>query len=88
MRKIVLLYIAGFASVMIALNSSCATSNAISEKVGAQLWGENCNRCHNTPSPLNFSDVQWVKIGTHMKIRANLTEEEVKKIIEFLQSAN
>lgn len=88
MRKIILLSIAGFAAVIIALNSSCATSNAISEKIGAQLWGENCNRCHNIPSPVNFSDVQWRKIGIHMKIRANLTEEEVKKIIEFMQSAN
>lgn len=88
MRKIVLLCIAGFATVMIALNSGCATSNAISEKVGVQLWGENCNRCHNMPSPVNFNDVQWERIGTHMKIRATLTEEEVKKIIEFMQFTN
>lgn len=88
MRKFFLLSISGFAAVIIALNSGCATSNAICEKVGAQLWGENCNRCHNIPSPVDFSDAQWGKIGTHMKIRANLTEEEVKKIIEFMQSAN
>jgi cytochrome c1 len=66
----------------------CATSNAVHEKMGAQLWSENCNRCHNIPSPVDFTDEKWTKIGMHMKIRANMTDEEIKKIIEFIQSAN
>jgi len=89
MKKIAIICVAGIATIIMALtSSSCVTSNAIGEKLGVQLWSENCNRCHNAPSPADFTDVQWEKIGTHMKVRANLTDVEVKKITEFLQSAN
>lgn len=70
------------------VNGCSTTENVVSDKIGAQLWGENCNRCHNAPSPSDFTDAQWETVGTHMKIRANLTDDEVKKITEFLKSAN
>ncbi|MDP1725290.1 MAG: cytochrome c [Bacteroidota bacterium] len=73
---------------VIALQS-CTTSKAvITGKSGAQLWGENCVRCHNSPSPVDFTDEEWKTIGLHMQVRANLTKEETEKIIEFLSSAN
>jgi cytochrome c1 len=72
----------------IALLAGCAASSTVKEKTGVQLWGENCNRCHNSPSPVDFKDVQWSKIGTHMKLRANLTDEEVKKIVAIMQASN
>ncbi len=58
------------------------------EKSGAILWGEHCSRCHNAPDPSAFSDVQWEAIGTHMRIRAGLTADDTRKIIEFLQQSN
>jgi len=58
------------------------------EKSGAVLWGENCSRCHNSPDPAAFSDVQWEAIGTHMRIRAGLTAKDARKIIDFLQQSN
>jgi len=67
--------------------SSCA-SPAIKQKAGAQLWGENCVRCHNAPTPSAFEDKEWKAIGLHMKIRANLTKDELDKILEFLLMAN
>ena len=68
---------------------SCASSKEIiANKSGAQLWGENCIRCHNTPSPADFNDEQWKTVGLHMQDRANLTLDETKKIVIFLQSAN
>ncbi len=71
------------------LINSCATQReAVSNKTGAQLWGENCIRCHNTPSPADYNDVDWDTIGLHMRIRANLTQEEITKIVAFLKSAN
>lgn len=71
------------------LIQSCASSKAIiAYKSGAQLWGENCIRCHSTPSPVDFNDAQWKTIGLHMQVRANLTSEETGKIVTFLQSAN
>jgi hypothetical protein len=70
------------------MNSCATTGQMVSEKQGVQLWGENCQRCHNAPSPTTFNDEQWDVISTHMEIRANLTSEETKKIVEFLKSAN
>ncbi len=57
-------------------------------KSGTQLWSENCTRCHNDRSPASYSDAQWEVAMQHMRIRANLTVEEHRKILEFLQSAN
>jgi len=69
--------------------SSCATTNDLaSAKSGAQLWGENCLRCHNTPSPETFSDPEWDVAVMHMRVRAYLTEDEAVKIAEFLKTAN
>ena len=66
--------------------SSCKVSQKVMDKTGTQLWGENCGRCHNAPGPGEFSNVNWDIIGTHMRIRTNITETEEKKIIEYLKS--
>jgi hypothetical protein len=70
-------------AVSILLNG-CIESKKVSAKSGAQLWAENCQRCHNTPSPSSFSHDQWVTIGMHMQTRAQLTEAEKNKIVAFL----
>lgn len=66
---------------------SCSVSQKIADKSGAQLWAENCQHCHNTPSPKSFSGEQWTTIGMHMQTRALITEAERDKIVEFLQQA-
>ena len=58
------------------------------EKSGAQYWGETCNRCHLSPSPVDYNDTDWETISLHMRVRANLTALEINKIEEFLKSAN
>ncbi len=68
--------------------NSCVPASSLAGKSGAQLWGENCQRCHNTPPPAVFNNSQWDVVGVHMRLRANLTQEEEKKIIDFLKSAN
>lgn len=67
-----------------AIVESCV-STKVTDKSGTQLWSENCQRCHNTPSSAAFSNTQWEIINTHMRQRAMLTEEEYKKITEFMQ---
>ena len=62
-----------------------AASTGHVEKGGAQLWAENCQRCHNTRSPSSYNDAQWEVAMMHMRVRANLTPEEHKKILEFLK---
>lgn len=73
----------------------CATSKqgdaaaaGATGKAGAQLWAENCIRCHNIRSPSNYSPAQWDAVMMHMRVRANLTPEEHKKILEFLKSGS
>ncbi|PWT99336.1 MAG: hypothetical protein C5B52_10785 [Bacteroidetes bacterium] len=85
MKKIFVVGILFFAVLLISMIDSCKVSQKVSMKSGAQLWAENCQRCHNTPSPSSFSPEQWETIGMHMQTRALLTEDEKKKIVEFLK---
>ncbi len=69
--------------------TSCSSTSQISaSKGGAQLWGENCLRCHNAPTPETFSDTEWDVMVTHMRVRANLTDEEAEKVVEWIKTAN
>ncbi len=86
-NKLVIYLVFGIFISILAIQG-CSTNKMVAQKPGALLWGENCVRCHNAPTPSAFSDVQWETIAIHMKVRANLDEDEVKKIVEFLQMAN
>jgi hypothetical protein len=68
--------------------NGCAPSKEVAAKTGTQLWGENCQRCHNTPSPSSFSPEQWETIGMHMQTRALITENERDKIVDFLKTTH
>jgi len=70
------------------LLTGCKESAKVANKTGAQLWGENCQRCHNTPQPTTFSDEQWETLVMHMQTRALLTNRERDKITVFMQSFN
>ena len=61
---------------------------ATTGKMGAQLWAENCIRCHNIRSPGSLSDAQWDVALLHMRVRANLTAEEHRKILAFMKTAH
>jgi cytochrome c1 len=68
--------------------NGCAATQIVKAKTGMQLWGENCIRCHNAPSSADYSNAQWETIGMHMKLRADLTDDEITKVVEFLKSSN
>lgn len=55
---------------------------------GVQRWSENCARCHNMRDPKEFRDDQWKVIVTHMRVRAGLTGQDARDILEFLQKSN
>lgn len=57
-------------------------------KAGASMWSQNCMRCHNLRNPNERSDREWDVIVQHMRVRGNLTAEEHRLILRFLQSAN
>lgn len=57
-------------------------------KGGAQLWSDNCARCHNLQPPTQHSNGEWAVIIHHMRVRADLTGNESREILDFLKSAN
>jgi len=81
-------FITAIIGIMIININGCKVSEAVAGKSGAQLWGENCRRCHNAPDPGTFTSDQWVTVGMHMQTRALLTNTERDKIVKFLQGEN
>src|SRR3954470_1913583 len=81
------LLIVGCTSSMKSSNPILASSSE-SEKGAAQVWEENCNRCHNYRPASTYNDYQWTVVMRHMRVRANLTATEEKQILEFLQASN
>ena len=55
---------------------------------GAQTWADNCARCHNMRDPRELRDDQWRVAIAHMRVRANLTGEEARDVLTFLQQSN
>ncbi len=75
-------------TIAAVLATSGCSSIPAGSKGGSQLWAENCGRCHNIRSPSTYSDIEWQVVLHHMRVRANLTAEEHKKILEFLKASN
>ncbi len=65
-----------------------SVAGGVSEKGGAELWAETCSRCHNLRSPSSYSAVQWQVAIHDMRVRANLTGEDQRKVLEFMKSAS
>lgn len=80
--------LSGCASHTASGTQESASSQAPPAKGGAQLWSENCARCHNMRSPSSYSDAQWEVTVHHMRFIAGLTGEQQRAITEFLKSAN
>lgn len=57
-------------------------------ETGAQIWSENCMRCHQLRSPAQYNAAQWGVIVQYMRLKAGLTGEQAKKVLAFLQSAS
>ena len=54
----------------------------------AELWSITCNRCHNAWSPDQYNAAQWEVIMHHMRLRATLTAQEHRDILEFLKASS
>ena len=55
---------------------------------GAKSWSENCGQCHNIRDPKELRDDQWRAAVAHMRVRANLTGQEARDVLAFLQESN
>ncbi|HYJ64724.1 MAG TPA: cytochrome c [Parafilimonas sp.] len=89
MKKSIIVFGFTFLSAsFILITNGCYESKKVADKSGAQLWAENCSRCHSAPGPGEFNNDNWDIVGTHMQVRANITGTDEKKIIDFLKGTN
>ncbi len=49
---------------------------------GQKVFAQNCSRCHNAPE--GFSPRISGTIATHMRVRASLSDADVKALLKFL----
>ena len=68
-------------------SSGAASSDSYMGLTGEELWSNNCQRCHNIRPPTMYGNAQWDVIVHHMRLRANITGQEQRAIVEFLKSA-
>lgn len=68
-------------------SSSAASSDSYMGLAGEQLWSNNCLRCHNIRPSTMYGNAQWDVIVHHMRLRANITGQEQRAIVEFLKSS-
>ena len=57
-------------------------------KGGAQLWSENCQRCHAMRNPASYNDAQWQVAVHHMQVRGSMNAEDCRRILQFLKSSD
>lgn len=53
-----------------------------SQDEGQRVFAENCSRCHNAPQ--GFSPRIAGTVSRHMRVRANLSAEEERALLRFL----
>ena len=76
-------------AVLLFTSAGCkALPKRVTDKGAAQLWEQNCARCHNYRDPGSLSDAKWEIAVHHMRVRGGLTAEEHKKIVAFLKASN
>jgi hypothetical protein len=68
-------------------SSSATSSDSYMGLTGEELWSNNCLRCHNIRPPTMYGNAQWDVIVHHMRLRANITGQEQRAIVEFLKSS-
>ena len=68
-------------------SSGAVSSDSYMGLTGEELWSNNCVRCHNIRPPTMYGNAQWDVIVHHMRLRANITGQEQRAIVEFLKSA-
>ncbi len=67
--------------------ASASSAGFEANKGAAELWAENCNRCHNARSPSSYSAAEWDVALLHMRMRVPLTAEEQRKILSLMKAS-
>ena len=56
--------------------------HAAQPRDGQQVFAQNCERCHNAPQ--SFSPSISGTVVRHMRVRANLSEQDAQALMRFL----
>ncbi len=83
----------GIALTALLLTGQAAQARDLSKPAGdpqrgAEDWAQNCVRCHRLRAPTDFRDDEWEPIVSHMRVRGQLSGQEARNILAFLQIAN
>jgi len=90
-RRLATMLVMGWVALTVAIGSSAepaqpANDGQMSFARGAKTWAENCARCHNMRNPNELRDDQWRASVAHMRVRANLTGQEARDVLAFLEA--
>ena len=66
------------------LNASETKGDALK---GADVLANNCTRCHNLREPAELSNNAWKLSIQHMRVKANLTGQETRDVLAFIQES-
>ena len=64
-----------------------APSSGHAAKGRAQIWAENCQRCHNARPASWHSEREWEVAMHHMLVRGSITRREHDAVMEFFRAA-
>ena len=70
-----------------AKGGAAAKGEPVVAKGRAQLWSENCQRCHNARPSSWYSEREWEVAMHHMLVRGYLTRHEHDSVMEFFRAA-
>ena len=77
----------GCAGTDAAKGGAAAKAEPVVAKGRAQLWSENCQRCHNARPASWYSEREWEVAMHHMLVRGYLTRHEYDSVMEFFRAA-
>ena len=87
-RAGILLFVAaGCGSTNSAKGTAAVRADPHAPKGRAQIWSENCQRCHNARPASWYSEREWEVAMHHMFVRGYLTRREHDSVMEFFRAA-
>ncbi len=63
-------------------------SDGLKSAQGKTIFENNCGRCHDLPSPKDYTDEQWIGIVNAMAPRSKITNAQGEMVYLYLTSQN
>ena len=65
-------------------NDSISNTLSDSLKMGKEVFGNSCVRCHKLKDPTKFTKEEWPKLVGKMQKRAKITDEQKEMIVKYV----